>query len=82
MTGFDAVDEFVETVEAAEIHFLSRQVRHAGGRRFEAQHQAAFEMVLGAAQFFLWNGARDLRLRNSAITDSTTLVADSSEVPA
>src|SRR5438093_11941457 len=54
--GVDALDEFVETVEAVEIHFLTSQVRHARSGGFERQHQAAFELVLGAAQLFFRTG--------------------------
>src|SRR5580692_4258279 len=50
--GFDFLDEFVEIVEAVEIHFLASQIRHAGGARFEREHQAAFELGFGALEFF------------------------------
>ena len=51
--GFDAVDQLVQAEEAAEVHFLPRQVRHAAGGRFQAEHQRALQVVLGAPQFFV-----------------------------
>ena len=54
--GFDAFDEFIEAIEMVVVHFLAGQVRHAGGRGFEREHEAALELVLGAAQLFLGDG--------------------------
>src|ERR1700680_1924963 len=56
--GFDSLDQFVEVVEAVEIHFLARQVRHASGARFERQHQASFELGFRATEFFVRHGFR------------------------
>ena len=50
---FDALHQFVQREEAAEVHLLARQVRHAAGGGFQAQHQRALQMVLGPPQFFL-----------------------------
>ena len=41
----DSFNQLIEREEVIEIHFLARQVRHAGGRGFERQHQAALQLV-------------------------------------
>src|SRR5215469_1247879 len=54
--GFDSFNQFIEIVIAVKVHFLTRQVRHARGARLQRQHEAAFQLCLGAAQFFFGNG--------------------------
>ena len=36
-----------------KVHLLARQVGHAAGGGFQAQHERTLQMVLGAAQFFV-----------------------------
>src|ERR1043165_4546156 len=47
----DALQDLVERELLAEIDLLTRELRHAARRVLEAQHEAAFEMILGALQF-------------------------------
>ncbi len=53
--GFDALDHLVQREEALEIHLLAGQVAHAAGGGFQAQHEGALQVVLGAAQLFVRN---------------------------
>src|SRR4051812_24800431 len=48
--ALDARERLVEPEVTLEVNLLPRQVRHPAGGVLEAQHQAALEMILGAAQ--------------------------------
>ena len=78
----DALNDLVHADEAVVVHFLPRQVRHARGRRLQAQHQAALELVLAALQLFFRERhvleVAELLQRPTC----TTLGADSRDVPA
>ena len=50
--AFDRLKNLVHAEEPPEIHFLARQVRHAGAGGFERKHQRPFEVIFGAAQLF------------------------------
>ena len=50
--GFDAGEDFVERIEAAEVEFLAREIGHARAGGFERKHQRALEMIFRAAKFF------------------------------
>src|ERR1700726_4016977 len=49
---FDAGENFVERVEAAEVEFLAREVGHPRAGGLEREHQRTFEVVLGAQELF------------------------------
>src|ERR1700729_1236411 len=49
---FDAGQDLVERVEAAEVQLLPREVGHAGAGGLKREHQRALKVVLGAQQFF------------------------------
>src|SRR5260370_19596900 len=53
--GFDAGEDFVERIEAAEIEFLAREIGHARAGGLERKHQRALEVILRAAQLFFRN---------------------------
>src|SRR6267378_5294714 len=50
--GFDAGEDFVERIEAAEIQLLAGEIGHAGTGGLEREHQRALEMILRAAKLF------------------------------
>lgn len=50
--GFDGGNGFVHIEKLAEVELLAGQVGHARAGGFEGKHERAFEVVLGAAQFF------------------------------
>src|ERR1017187_4374019 len=54
--GFDLGDDLVNGEEAAEVHLLTRQVGHAAGGGFEAEHDVALELVFGSLQLCLRDG--------------------------
>src|SRR6187549_931897 len=49
----DPFECLVETELTVEVDFLTGEVRHPRGRALEVQHQAALQMILGAAQLRL-----------------------------
>src|SRR5215831_2920592 len=53
VSGFDALDQLVEGKKLAEVHLLTREIRHAAGRRFQAEHQRSLEVVFCPPQFFI-----------------------------
>src|ERR1017187_2619571 len=54
--GFNLGDHLVNGEEAAEVHLLARQVGHAAGGGFKAEHDVAPELVFGSLQLCLRDG--------------------------
>src|ERR1700730_9160358 len=54
--GFDPCEDFVERAEAAEVELLAGEIRHAGAGGLEGKHERAFEVILGAEEFFFRDG--------------------------
>ena len=53
----DLGDDLVDGEEAAEVHLLAGEIGHAAGGGFEAKHDVALELVLGALQFRVGDGS-------------------------
>jgi hypothetical protein len=81
VTAVDLGGDLVDAEEAAEVHLLAGEVRHAAGRAFEAEHHVALELVLGALEFFVADGFffETAQLGEGELEDLAVL---STEVPA
>src|SRR5258708_28465063 len=44
--GFDARQDFVERIKAAEVQLLAREIGHARAGGFQREHQRALQVVL------------------------------------
>jgi len=55
--GLDALNQLVQGEKAAEVHLLAGQVGHAAGGGFQTEHERAFQVVLGAAEFLIGDWA-------------------------
>src|SRR3984893_15191899 len=53
--GADGLENLIQGVETAEVQLLACEIGHARAGGLEGKHQRAFEMILGAQEFFLAN---------------------------
>src|SRR6266852_4753613 len=54
--GFDAGENFVERIKAAEVQFLAREIGHARTGGLQREHQRTLQVILRAAEFFFRDG--------------------------